>query len=81
MPAEVNKYIFRGSNSAILYFATLVSGVQLILKVQNLPLTLLWKGFDNWEEKEEVNKMLFPFCENGRKKAIWFTQTTTLIKL
>ena len=47
---------FRGSNSAIiLNFATLVSG-----SVQNLPLTLLWKGFVDWERKEEVNEKFFP---------------------
>ena len=37
---EMNKCIFRGSNSAIFDLATLVSGVQLLLKMQILPLTL-----------------------------------------
>ena len=55
--------IFRGSNSAILDFAALVSGVQLLLKVQILPLTPLWKGFVN-----KVNKKLFPFVKMVGKK-------------
>ena len=59
----MNKCIFRGSNSAILNFATLVSGVQLLLKVQILPLTPLWKGFCQPGKKEEVNKKLFPFVK------------------
>ena len=57
-----------GSNAAILNFATLVSGVQLLLKVQILPLTLLWKGFVNQARKEEVNKKLFPFVKMFGKK-------------
>ena len=68
MPTEVNKCIFRGSNSAILNFAGLVSGVQLLLKVQILPLTLLWKSFVNLGRKEEVNKNLFPFVNMVGKK-------------
>ena len=46
---------FRGSNSAILNFAALVNGVQLLLKVHILPLTPLWKGFVSQGRKEEVN--------------------------
>ena len=68
MPTEVNKCIFRGSNSAILNFVALVSGVQLLLKMQILPLTPLWKGFVNWGRKEEVNKKLFPFVKMVGKK-------------
>ena len=79
MPTEVNKCIFGGSNSAILNFAALVSGVQLLLKVLILPLTPLWKGFVNQGRKEEVK--VVPLCENGREKATWFTQITILIKL
>ena len=81
MPTEVNKCIFRGSNSAILNFAALVSGVQLLLKVQILPLTLLWKDIVNRGRKEKVNKKLFPFVKMVWEKATWFTQITTLIKL
>ena len=74
---------FRGSNSAILNFATLVSGAQLLLKVQILPLTLLWKGYVNQGRKEEVNKKLFPFVKMVGKKqhGLPGTQITTLIKL
>ena len=72
---------FRGSNSAILNFAALVSRVQFLLKVHILPLTPLWKGFCQPGKKEEVNKKLFPFVKNGRGKATRFTQLTTLIKL
>ena len=72
---------FRGSNSAILNFAAVVSRVQLLLKVHILPLTRLWKGFCQPGKKEEVNKKLFPFVKNGREKATRFTQLTTLIKL
>ena len=72
---------FRGSNSAILNFAALVSRVQFLLKVHILPLTPLWKGFCQPGKKEEVNKKLFPFVKNGREKATRFTQLTTLIKL
>ena len=72
---------FRGSNSAILNFAALVSRVQFLLKVHILPLTPLWKGFCQSGKKEEVNKKLFPFVKNGREKATRFTQITTLIKL
>ena len=79
MPTEVNKCIFRGSNSAILNFAALVNGVQLLLKVHILPLTPLWKGFVSQGRKEK--KKVVPLCENGREKAAWFTQITTLIKL
>ena len=68
MPTEVNKCIFKGSNSAIVNFATLVSGVQLLLKVQILHLTQLSKGFVNWGRKEEVNKMLFLFVKRVGKK-------------
>ena len=68
MPTEMNKCIFRGSNSAILNFATLVSGVLLLLKVQIFPLTLVWKGFINGERKEEVNKKLFLFVKMVGKK-------------
>ena len=57
MSTEVNKCIFRGSNSAILNFAALVSGVHI------LPLTPLWKGFCQSGMKEEVNKKLFPFVK------------------
>ena len=63
MPTEVNKCIFRGSNSAILNFAALVNGVQLLLKVPILPLTPLWKGFVSQGRKEEVNIKLFPFVK------------------
>ena len=63
MPIEVNKCIFRGSNSAILNFAALVSGVQLLLEVQILTLTPLWEGFVNRGRKGEVNKKLFPFVK------------------
>ena len=63
MPTEVNKRIFRGSNSAILNFAALVSVVQLLLQVQILPLTPLWKCFVNRGREEEVNKKLFPFVK------------------
>ena len=80
MSTEVNKCIFRGSNSAILNFAALVSRVQLLLKVHILPLTPLWKGFCRPGKKEEVNKKL-GLWENGREKATRFTQITTLIKL
>ena len=66
--AEVNKVIFKGTNSAILNFATHVSGVQLLLKVQILPLTILWKGFVNWGRKEEVSKKLFPLAKTVGKK-------------
>ena len=72
---------FRGSNSAILNFAALVSRVQFLLKVHILPLTPLWKGFCQLGKKEEVNKKWFPFVKNGREKATRFTQLTTLIKL
>ena len=72
---------FRGSNSATLNFAALVSGIQLLLKVHILPLTPLWKGVCQLGKKEEVNKKVVPLCENGREKATWFTQITTLIKL
>ena len=68
MPTEVNKCIFRGNNSAILNFAALVSGVQLLLKVHILPLTPLWKGFVSQGRKEEVNKKLFPFVKMAGKK-------------
>ena len=68
MPTEVNKCNFRGSNSTILNFAALVSGVQLLLNVQILPLTLLWKGFVNCRRKEEVKKKLFPFVKKVGKK-------------
>ena len=80
MSTELNKCIFRGSNSAILNFAALVSRVQLLLKVHILPLTALWKGFCQPGKKEEVNKK-FPFVKNGREKATGLTQITTLIKL
>ena len=68
MPTEVKKCIFRGSNSAILNFAALVSGVQLLLKVQILPLTPLWKGIVNWGREEDVNKKFFPFVKMVGKK-------------
>ena len=68
MSTEVNKCIFRGSNSAILNFAALVSRVQLLLKVHILPLTPLWKGFCQPGKKEEVNKKLFPFVKMVGKK-------------
>ena len=68
MPTEVNKRIFRGSNSAILNFAALVSGVQLLLNVHILPLTSLWKGFVSQGRKEEVNKKMFPFVKMVGKK-------------
>ena len=57
---------FRGSNSAILDFASLVSRV--LLKVHILPLTPLWKGFCQPGKKEEVNKKLFPFVKMVGKK-------------
>ena len=59
---------FRGSNSAILNLAALANGVQLLLKVQILPLTPLWKGFVNRGRKEEVSKKLFPFMKMVGKK-------------
>ena len=68
MLTEVNKCIFRGSNSAIINFAALVSGVQLLLKVHILPLTQLWKGFVNQGRKEEVNKKLLTFVKMVGKK-------------
>ena len=71
MPTEVNKCIFRGSNSAILNFAALVSGVQLLLKVHILPFTPLWKGFCQPGKKEEVNKKLFPFVKKGRSNMVY----------
>ena len=66
--AEVNTCIFRGSNSAILNFAGLVSRVKLLLKVQILSLSPLWKGFVNRGRKEEVNKKFFPFVKMVGKK-------------
>ena len=70
MSTGVNKCIFRGSisNSAILNFAALVNGVQLLLKVHILPLTPLWKGFCQPGKKEEVNKKLFFFVKMVGKK-------------
>ena len=69
MSTEVNKCIIRGSNSAILNFAPLVSRVQLfILKVHILPLTPLWKGFCQPGKKEEVKKKLLPFVKMVGKK-------------
>ena len=68
MPTEVNKCIFKGSNYAILNFAVLDSGVQLLLKVRILPLTPLWKGFCQPGKKEEVNKKLFHFVKMEGKK-------------
>ena len=68
MPTEVNKCILGEAPLPFLNIATLVSGVQLLLKVQNLPFTLLWKGFINWGRKEEVNKKLFPFVKMVGKK-------------
>ena len=68
MPTEVNKCIFRGSYSAIINFAALVSGVQLLLNVLILPLTPLLKGFVNRGRKEEINKKLFPFVKMVVKK-------------
>ena len=62
----MNKCIFGGSNSAILNFATLVNGVQFLLKVQILPLILLWKSFVNWGRKEKVN-IVVPLCEKVGK--------------
>ena len=62
MPTEVNKCIFMVSNSAILNFAALVSGVQLLLQVQILPLTHFGRVLSSGEE-EEVNKKLFPFVK------------------
>ena len=52
----VNKSIFRGSNSAILSFAALVSGVQLLLKVQILPLTQFGRVLSSGEEKRKSMK-------------------------
>ena len=68
MPTEVNKCILGEATLPFLNFATLVNGIQLLLKVQNLPLTLLWKGFVNWGRKEEVNEKLFPFVKMVGKK-------------
>ena len=59
---------FRESNSAIFKPCHPCQWVQLLLKVQNLPLTLLWKGFVNWGRKEEVNEKLFPFMKMVGKK-------------
>ena len=73
MPTEVNKCIFRGSNSAILNFAALVNGVQLLLKVHILPLTPLWKGFVSQGRKEEVNKKLFPFVKMAGKSSMVYS--------
>ena len=68
MPTEVNKCILGEATLPFLNFVTLVNGVQLLLKVQNLPLTLLWKCFVNWGRKEEVNEKLFPFVKMVGKK-------------
>ena len=68
MPNEVNKCIFRESNFAILNFAALVNGVQLLLRVKILSLTPFWKGFVNRGRKEEVSKKLFPFMKMVGKK-------------
>ena len=73
MPTEVNKCIFRGSNSAILNFAALVNGVQLLLKVHILPLTPLWKSFVSQGRKEEVNKKLFPFVKMAGKSSMVYS--------
>ena len=68
MPIGLNKCIIRGSNSAILSFAALVSGVQLLLKVQILPLTHFGRVLSSGEKKEEVNEKLFPFVKMVGKK-------------
>ena len=68
MPNEVNKCIFRGSNSAVLNSAALVSRVQLLLKGHILPLTPLQKGFCQPGKREEVNKKLIPFVKMVGKK-------------
>ena len=68
--------------SAILDLATLVSGVQLLLKMQILPLTVTTlEGFCQLGKKRGSQQKVVPLCENGRKNATWFTQTTTSIKL
>ena len=59
---------FTGSNSAIFKLCHPCQWVQLLLKVQNFPLTLPWKGFFNWGRKEEVNEKLFPFVKMVGKK-------------
>ena len=80
MPTEVNKCIFRGSNSAILNFAALVNGVQLIKSAHSSFHTTL-EGFCQPGKKGGSKLKVVPLCENGREKAAWFTQITTLIKL
>ena len=51
---------FRGSNSAILNFATLVSGVQLLLKVQIFPLSYFGRVLSSEEEKRKSVKSCSP---------------------
>ena len=45
---------FRGSNFVIVKFAALVSGFQLLLKVQILPLTHFGRVLSNGEEKRKT---------------------------
>ena len=80
MPTDVNKCIFRGSNSAILNFAALVNGVQVLFKVHSSFDTTL-EGFCQPGKKGGSQLKVVPLCENGREKATWFTHITTLIKL
>ena len=70
MSAGVNKCILGEALATLPFinFATLVSRVQLLLKVHILPLTPLWKGFCQPGKKEEVNKKLFPFVKMVGKK-------------
>ena len=66
MPTEVHKCIFRGSNSAILSFTALLSGVQLLLGANSSFDTIL-EGFVNRGEKRKSE--VVPLCENGREKS------------
>ena len=68
MPTEVNKCIFRGSNSAILNFAALVSGSPTLIKSAHSYFDTILKGFCQPGKKEEVNKKLFPFVKMVGKK-------------
>ena len=67
MPTEVNKCIFRGSNSAILNFAARQWSPTLIKSAHSSFDTTL-KGFVNQGRKERVNKKLFPFVKMVGKK-------------
>ena len=81
MPTEVNKCILGEAALPFFKFCHPYQWGPSLIKGAKSSFDTTLEGFCQLEKKNRSQRKVVPLCENGRKKAAWFTQTTTLIYL